>query len=174
MEILITLKKTLPILLVIFVVVFFLILLTRLILFFCVNQAHKRYQNLKKIGQKILPKSKKYLKEDEELSLKKNEIPRANSAVKAEMKEKKNSHQSGSYEIIPSEEQELDRQEMNRVDIVDIVKPIGFWTSMILGQKLTYLIQSAQTLKKRDDKGFWASMVEAKERQAGRQHARGR
>ena len=106
--------------------------------------------------------------------MKKNEIPRAHSAVKAEIKEKKNSHQSGSYEIIPSEEQELAGREMNRVDIVDIVKPVGFWTSMILGQKLTYLIQSAQTLKKRGDKGFWASMVEAKERQAGRQHARGR
>jgi hypothetical protein len=45
---------------------------------------------------------------------------------------------------------------------------------MILGQKLVYLIQSAQSLNKRGDKGFWASMIEAKERQAGKQHARGR
>ena len=63
---------------------------------------------------------------------------------------------------------------MNQMNIVDIVKPIGFWTSMILGQKLTYLIQSAQVLNKRGDKGFWASMIEAKERQAGKQHSRGR
>jgi len=171
MEILIALKKALPTLLVIFVGVFALILLTRLILFFLISKASRRYQTIK---QKILPKnSKKYLKEEEELSLKKNEIPRAHSAVKAEMAEmraKRDQQQSGSYEIIPSQEQELEEE----VSIVDIVKPIGFWTSMILGQKLTYLIQSAQTLNKRGDKGFWASMIEAKERQAGRQHARGR
>jgi hypothetical protein len=43
---------------------------------------------------------------------------------------------------------------------------------MILGQKLTYLIQSAQTLNKRGNKGFWVSMIEAKDRSAGRQHGR--
>ena len=45
---------------------------------------------------------------------------------------------------------------------------------MILGQKLTYLIQSAQMLNKKDSKGFWVSMVEAKDRVAGKQHSRGR
>ena len=63
---------------------------------------------------------------------------------------------------------------MEQVEIVDIIKPIGFWTSMILGQKLTYLIQSAQMLNKKDSKGFWVSMVEAKDRVAGKQHSRGR
>lgn len=171
MEILIAFKKALPVLLMIFVTVFALILLMRLILFFLIKQASKRYQNIKKIGKNILPQNpKKYLKEEEELSLRKNEIPRAHSEVKAEMQAKRGQQQSGSYEIIPSQEQELEEE----VNIVDIVKPIGFWTSMIFGQKLTYLIQSAQILNKRGDKGFWASMIEAKERQAGRQHARGR
>ena len=105
---------------------------------------------------------------------KKSEIPRAHSEVKAEMQARGNQKESGSYEIVPSREQEMDRQEMNQMNIVDIVKPIGFWTSMILGQKLSYLIQSAQVLNKRGDKGFWASMIEAKERQAGKQHSRGR
>ena len=90
------------------------------------------------------------------------------------MQAKSSQNQSGSYEIIASEEMERDRQELNDINIVDIVKPVGFWTSMILGQKLTYLIQSAQILNKRGDKGFWASMIEAKERVAGRQHSRGR
>ena len=62
---------------------------------------------------------------------------------------------------------------MSQVDIVDIVKPIGFWTSLILGEKLTYLIQSAQVLNKRGNKGFWVSMVEAKDRINNRQRSRG-
>ncbi len=87
MEILIALKKAAPLLISIFVVVFCVIFLTRLILSFLLNQAYKRYHHLKKIGKKILPASrKKYVKEEEELSLKKNEIPRAHSAVKKEMK----------------------------------------------------------------------------------------
>lgn len=173
-EILATLEKAWPVLVVIFVTVFCLILLTRLILTFLLNQALKRYQALKKLTKKPFAYAKKnYLKEEDELSLKKDEIPRAHSAVKAEMKEK-GGVQSGSYELMVSKEQEQDKQELNQTSIVDVVKPIGFWTSMILGQKLTYLIQSAQTINKRGDKGFWASMIEAKERQAGRQHARGR
>ena len=45
---------------------------------------------------------------------------------------------------------------------------------MILGQKLTYLIQSAHIINKRGKQGFWVSMIEAKERQHGKQHSRGR
>jgi hypothetical protein len=168
-------ERALPMLLVIFVAVFFLIVVARIIFAFLLNQAYKRYLALKKTSQKLLfSKKKNFAKKDEELMRKKSEIPRAHSEVKAEMQARGNQKESGSYEIVPSREQEMDRQEMNQMSIVDIVKPIGFWTSMILGQKLSYLIQSAQVLNKRGDKGFWASMIEAKERQAGKQHSRGR
>jgi hypothetical protein len=170
---LLSVKNSLPILIVIFITVFCLILLTRIILFFLLNQAYKRYLALKEFGKSKLPLTKKdFIKKDEELMKVKAEIPRAHSQVKAEMKER--GTQNGSYEIISSFEQERTRQELSELNIVDIVKPVGFWTSMILGQKLTYLIQSAQILNKRGDKGFWASMIEAKEREAGRQHSRGR
>jgi hypothetical protein len=166
-------KNSALILLVIFVAVFCLIIVARILLIFLLNQAYKRYLSIKEASQKIIFSSKKkFRKEDEELMRKKEEIPRAHSEVKAELKEQ--GLQSGSYEIIESQDREFEKQEMNSIDIVDIVKPVGFWTSMILGQKLTYLIQSAQILNKRGDKGFWASMIEAKEREAGRQHSRGR
>ncbi len=172
-DVFLTIKNAAPILLMIFVAVFCLIILARIILTFLLDQAYKRYLLLKKASKKIIHSStKRFRKEDEELMLKKDEIPRAHSEVKAELR--KRGAQSGSYEIIESQDREFEKQEMNSIDIVDIVKPIGFWTSMILGQKLTYLIQSAQILNKRGDKGFWASMIEAKEREAGRQHSRGR
>lgn len=162
-------------LLIIFIAVFSLILLIRLLLSFLLNQAYKRYLKLKRFSKKILPTAqKKYLKEDEELLRSKQEIPRAHSAVKAELQAKRSSTESGTYELMESPQREFDRQEMNSTQIVDFVKPVGFWTSLVLGQKLTYLVQSAQILNQRGDKGFWASMIEAKERAAGRQHARGR
>jgi hypothetical protein len=156
----------------IFVAVFLLIIFIRIIFLFLLNQAHKRYLKLKAVGKKILPKSKKYLKEEEELLRKKSKIPRAHSAVKAELRANGN-NENRSYELMPSHENEMNHQELNQSQIVDIVKPIGFWTSMILGQKLTYLIQSASVINKRNNKGFWVSMIEAKDRSAGRQHGRG-
>lgn len=161
-------------LLTVFCAVFFLILLIRLILNFIINRAYRRYLKLKKVGRKIFPRAEKnYRKEEEEL-LRKLEIPRANSAIKAENLNKKNQHQNGNYELMSSAQSEEEKEEMKQTAIVDFVRPVGFWTAMILGQKLTYLVQSAQILNKRGDKGFWASMIEAKERVAGRQRSRGR
>lgn len=126
-----------------------------------------------KIKNYINTKQKKFDKVDEELIRYKASIPKAHSAVKAENLAKKKEMQmiDQNVEIIESTSQ---KHEIDKPVIIDIVKPVGFWTSMILGQKLTYLIQSAQQLNKRGDKGFWASMIEAQERQAGRQHGRTR
>jgi hypothetical protein len=137
----------------------------------------KKYQKItSKIRKNFKKKSaKKFNKNDEELFRSKIEFPRAHSEVKAELRAKKSSlNNQDSFELIESAEQRTTKEELNKVEIVDFVKPVGFWTSMILGQKLTYLIKSAQSLNKRGDKGFWASMIEAKEREAGRQHSRGR
>lgn len=173
---LIATKKAWPLLLAIFVLVFCAIIFTRIILSYLLERAYRNFLKVKQKSQKLFPqKTKKYVKEEEELLRKRlAEIPRAHSEVKAELQAKRHQFENGTYEIIQSQEQQRDRQELNEINIVDIVKPVGFWTSMILGQKLTYLIQSAQILNKRGDKGFWASMIEAKERAAGRQHSRGR
>jgi len=166
--------KTLPVIAGIFIAVFAAILLMRFVLTFLINRSYQQYIELKNSSKNVVSSwKKKYVKEDEVLEIKK-EIPRANSEVKAENRAKAGQGESGSYELITSQQQELDREEMSKVEIVDFVKPIGFFTSMILGQKLTYLIQSAQILNKRGNKGFWVSMIEAKDRAAGRQHGRGR
>lgn len=141
------------------------IVVIRLVFNFLLDQASKKYQKIKK----IFPKSNKYLKEDEELMRLKDRIPKAHSQVKSELRGNFNNTKPD-YEIIAKESE----QDLMQEEIVDIVKPIGFWTSMILGQKLTYLIQSAQMLNKKGKKGFWVSMVEAKDRVSGKQHSRGR
>ncbi|MDA7705071.1 hypothetical protein N8772_01145 [Rickettsiales bacterium] len=70
--------------------------------------------------------------------------------------------------------QQESQNQKDEVEIVDIVKPVGFWTSMILGQKLTYLVSSAKIMNQNRQKGFWASMVEAQEKAQGRQKGKGR
>ena len=75
---------------------------------------------------------------------------------------------------MPSKQQEQEGKELKEVTIVDIVKPVGFWTSMILGKKLTYLVSSAKLMNENRSKGFWVSMVEAQERAQGRERGKSR
>ena len=168
-----TFERISPVLLGIFLAVFVLIILTRIILNFLLIQAYKKYQILKRVGKKTLGIAKKsFKKEDEDLMRKKDELPRSISEMKEEARRKASQQQSGvsaGYELMPSEEQE---KEVDEVKVVDLVKPVGFWTSMIFGQKLTYLISSAQIINQRSHKGFWVSMIEAKERAAGKEHGR--
>jgi ABC-type multidrug transport system fused ATPase/permease subunit len=158
------------ILIIIFISILALILVARLILIFLIERSYQNYIKIKKAAKRVLPSNKKKYKKEEETLLRKIEIPRAHSALKAE-KRMLSDRESGSYELMESNQQEED---LGQTEIVDFVKPIGFWTSIILGQKLTYLVQSAQVLNKRGNKGFWVSMIEAKDRVAGRQQGRGR
>ncbi len=48
--------------------------------------------------------------------------------------------------------------------IVGIVKPVGFWTSLILGDQLSKIFGKAKLLNKRSGKGFWISMLETQSR----------
>lgn len=151
--------EALPILVIIFVTVLSLIVLARLAFYFLLSHAQKKYHAIKMAGKKIIARKKNLPKEDEELFLQKEESS------------KNKNPPSNSYEILPNQEEQ--QRDLNDTQIVDVVKPIGFFTAMILGQKLTYLIKSAQAINKRGDKGFWVSMVEAKDRESGRQHGRG-
>jgi hypothetical protein len=170
-DFLLGLKNAAPLLITIFIIVFALILIIRLILTLLIHFAIQKYKKLREKNPFKRKNLKKYEKEEDELL---REIPKAHSATRAHIISGQNQGQSGSYDLIASEEQQIEQEQMNEVKIVDMVKPIGFWTSMILGQKLTYLIQSAQVINKRGKQGFWVSMIEAQEQAAGRQHGRTR
>jgi len=154
-KIIIFFKSILPLLLVIFAVVLISILLARIIVVILFHFAKKKYHNIiKKIKNRKVIKAAKVLPKADEDLFRKKELPRE------------------LVERIPSINQKQENQELEEVKIVDIVKPVGFWTSMILGQKLTYLVSSAKIMNKNSKKGFWISMVEAQERAQGRQKGR--
>lgn len=150
-------KTVFPILLGIFIVVLISIFLIRIIVRILLIFAHKKYQNITKKWQdrKIIKAEKILPKEDS-----------------ARFIQKENNQLVPKFEKILSEDQELENQELSETKIVDIVKPMGFWTSVILGQKLTYLVSSAKLMNENSKKGFWVSMVEAQERAQGRQKGR--
>lgn len=56
--------------------------------------------------------------------------------------------------------------------IVGIAKPVGFWTSLILGDQLSQILGRASALNDRSHKGFWVSMLEAQARGLGRKNSR--
>lgn len=167
-----TFKEALPILSIIFIVVFIVIILTRIILTLLIHFTIKKYAHLKKKNPFKKKDPVKYEKEEDEIL---RQIPKAHSAVRANnIAKARQAQNNGNYELVASNEQKKEQEELNEVKIVDMVKPVGFWTSVILGQKLTYLINSAQIINKRGKQGFWVSMIEAQEQAAGRQHSRGR
>ena len=168
------LKSAIPTLTVIFISVFLITLIVRLVVAILIHLAYEHYKKLKKSSNFFKKDVKKIIKEEDELLKNLDNIPIAHSAARAAKLGKSNISQQNNYELITSEEQQKEKEEMSQVSIVDIVKPVGFWTSLILGQKLTYLIQSAQIINKRDKQGFWVSMIEAQDQAAGRQKGRGR
>lgn len=168
-EVISTLKTAIPIIAIIFVCILTLILIIRLVFIFLLNQARKKYLLLKNKSKNILTKKKKnYSQKDEEIFLEKQDP----------LERKIDKENTIKYQKINSLDQENQEQQSQQqtddTQIVGIVKPIGFFTSMILGQKLTFLVQSAQIINQRGKKGFWVSMIEAQERAAGRQRGRGR
>lgn len=59
-------------------------------------------------------------------------------------------------------------QEQSLGNIVGIVKPIGKWTALVMGEKITYLMQHAEELKRQSDKGYWQTKMHAVDHGMGR------
>jgi hypothetical protein len=166
------LLESAPYITIIFLVILTLIFAIRMIFAVILHLIKKKYLIIR---DSILKKKKKpeFEKEEDELL---REIPKAHSAERATnlARIKSAQQENDSYELVASQEQQKEKEELNEVKIVDTVKPVGFWSSMILGQKLSYLIKSAQIINKRGRQGFWVSMIEAQEQAAGKQRGHGR
>lgn len=111
-------------------------------------------------GKSFFGNNKKFLKTDEALLRAKLKIPKSQSEIKAELLSKKSQQD---YEIINSQEEPEEE-----AVIVGVIQPIGKWTSLILGKKISYLIQQTGAIKG----GFWTNMIKAKSRSAERERGR--
>lgn len=148
--------------LIIFIILLVLVLLVRLFfnltLFFLIRK-YKGYKEKKKLRLEKKDTTST-LKEDEELH-----------------RDKEKESELVGVERIPAkydrESEFIDNLEPEEGKIVGVAEPIGFWTSLILGQKLTFLVNQAHVLNQKEKKGFWVALVEAQGRSRDRQRARG-
>ena len=151
------LKNPILILLVILVAVPLVIILIRFIFSLILEYCYKKYIQIK--NNEDENKDKKHKKKNI------NQLPKEDEAL---FIDKENSNK---IEIIPAKQSNNDKS-VDEIKIVGVAKSIGFWTSFILGSKLTNIISTAQEYNKESDQGFWVSMVKAKGRAAGRQRGR--
>jgi len=146
-------------LLIIFITVLSTILLIRLILNLTLFFLIKKYKGFK---QKRREHKEKYKKEN---------LPTEGELLKSQKKERELTRQLERLNA-PEKEFEQELRLAGKGRVVDIVKPIGFWTSLILGQKLSYLVNRASVINDREHEGFWVSMIEAQSRGIGRKEGR--
>ena len=136
-----------------------------IIMFF--SMIYLRNKESKKI-KRLSPKTNIviYKKEDEEL-------------MRDQEKEKKQEREQFNLYGVERMNQEFE-EKMNTVNhaddikVVGIAKPVGFWTSLVLGDQLSEMLGRAYALNNRSHKGFWVSMLEAQSRGLGRQHGKQR
>ncbi|MFM8186540.1 MAG: hypothetical protein ACKN9I_06395 [Alphaproteobacteria bacterium] len=132
----------------------FLIFVIRAILELIIYISYKNYQDLKKKTQQYFPNNKKnFIKEEEELRRYKDEIPKAHSRTKLEKKlnEAQAQYQKMVDDILQEEEEK----------VVGVVKPVGFWTSKIFGERIATIIAQAESMKKGESTKFWQNFVKA-------------
>lgn len=153
-------------------VILSIILLIRIVFYILIFIFSKIYsKNLKLKAKKETPKKNTnvviYKKEEDEL-------------LRDQKKEKKQEKEQFTLQGVQrmndntNEDMEISDNYEEDVRVVGIVKPIGFWTSLILGDQLSQIIGRAHALNNRSHKGFWVSMLEAQARGLGRQHGRQR
>ncbi len=131
-----------------------LVLVIRSILALIIYISYKKYLKLKESAKKILPQSKKnFIKEDEELSRKKDEIPRAHSKTKADIV---NAKKQQKFEIL--EENNIDLEEEF---IVGVAPTVGFWTRKLFGERIATIMAQADSMKKGESTQFWQNFIKA-------------
>lgn len=74
---------------------------------------------------------------------------------------------------LPSEREVEPEINYNKKNIVGIVKPIGYWTSLVMGQKVIGLMQHAEILRQQNDSGYWVNMIHAQRAAMGKDKGRG-
>ena len=65
---------------------------------------------------------------------------------------------------IRNEKQDILQEEEEK--IIGVVKPIGFWTAKIFGERIATIIAQAESMKKGESTKFWQNFVKASNAQA--------
>jgi hypothetical protein len=117
--------------------------------------------------KKLIPKNKKKRK----IKIYKNTVPKTDEELM--IVHKNNVKKIGIYG--QENYNEFDNENLlnqQETKIVGVVKPIGKWTKLILGQRVVGLMQHATLLKQQNNGGYWVNFIHAQRRSRGREHQR--
>lgn len=120
----------------------------------------------------IIKKYKKqFRKNRKKVKIYKNTVPKTDENLT--IIHKNNVRKIGIYEN-ENYNEEYNKQQLNQqqTKIIGIVKPIGKWTKLILGQRVVGLMQHANLLKQQNASGYWVNMIYAQRRSREKQKQR--
>ena len=120
----------------------------------------------------IIKKYKKqFRKNRKKVKIYKNTVPKTDENLT--IIHKNNVRKIGIYEN-ENYNEEYDKQQLNQqqTKIIGIVKPIGKWTKLILGQRVVGLMQHANLLKQQNASGYWVNVIYAQRRSREKQKQR--
>ena len=58
--------------------------------------------------------------------------------------------------------------------IVDIAKPVGFWSRLIMSQKLGFMMAMKQQMNKNNKHGYFVNLIRAQSQSQSKEKGRGR
>ncbi len=145
------------------VIVFIILTIVRIVMALFFLYMIRKYEALIKM---IRPKDKK---EKPYIPSSRNDIMYRDKDVEKQ-KARENAIKLQNVQRLPRiGDQDIDLDpDFDKKEIVGMVKPVGRWTAMILGQKVSYLMQHAETLKTQNDAGYWVNMMHAKDASQGK------
>lgn len=132
------------------VVIFFTLIIIRTVSYFVLKNIIKGYLNIKK-----------------RFSTKENQ-----STNRDDKKERDKEKEKKLDKVVVMNQEQAILQQFEQTKIVGVVKPIGKWTKLILGQKVGYMMQQANALKEQTGHGYWQTMMNSHDTRRGKGQGR--
>lgn len=163
-------KEALTIITVLSVVLFIIISIVRIIATIILQFTIKKYLKLLSL---LRPKDKV---DNNYIPSSRNDILYRDKDVEKQKEQEVKKQQLQNVKRLPKiNEDNIDLEpNYNKKEIVGIVKPIGYWTSLIMGQRVVGLMQHAEKLKEQNDNGYWVNMLYSRGELRGKNKGQGR
>lgn len=155
-------RETLIVLISLVVIAFIAIMIIRMIMAIFFLYMIRKYEALMKLIRQKDKKDKPYIPSS------RNDVMYRDKDIEKQ-KARENAIKLQNVKRLPRIGDDMDLEpNFDKKEIVGMVKPVGRWTAMVLGQKVSYLMQHAETLKTQNDAGYWVNMMHAKDASQGK------
>lgn len=64
--------------------------------------------------------------------------------------------------------------EQEQVQIVDVAKPVGFWSEFVMKQKMGFILAKMSLNQSKNQQGYWVNLIKAQDQSQSKDQKRGR